>query len=355
MTGTLAHTPHRTPTPAVLVAPAPAYRDVDWHLSPSTLARVEKAPAASTLRAYRKWITEWRTWCDHHGRIALPATPHTLTEWVSHLCDLGTGLPSLRLAVAAVRFLHATSGHEGEPAGKLARMVARTHARTQAVDGARTKQAAPILTADIPRLLDACDPTTLRGARDRFVLAVGWGGLLRRSEIANLTFRDVRAERGDLLTYIAWSKTDQQGHGATVTVPNPLLDKVTDPVQVWRDYVAALAARGETSGHLVRSIETGGRLGSRISGHGVNELVRDLVRRAGLPEPERYTAHSLRAGGATSMHEAGAKVSQIAEQGRWSPSSPVVLAYIRAVDRHRDNPMRGRALSPVVVADPIEP
>jgi hypothetical protein len=74
---------------------------------------------------------------------------------------------------------------------------------------------------------------------------------------------------------------------------------------------------------------------------GIGDLVRRAAERAGLPHPEQY---SLRAGGATAAYRAGAPVSVIAAHGRWSPTSPVVLGYIRAVDRWADNPMKGVGL-----------
>ncbi len=50
------------------------------------------------------------------------------------------------------------------------------------------------------------------------------------------------------------------------------------------------------------------------------------------------------AGGATAAYRAGALVSTIAAHGRWAPTSPVVLGYIRAVDRWSENPLRGAGL-----------
>jgi hypothetical protein len=52
----------------------------------------------------------------------------------------------------------------------------------------------------------------------------------------------------------------------------------------------------------------------------------------------------LRAGGATVAYAAGVPVAVIAKHGRWAPASPVVLRYIRAVDRWRDNAMRNVGL-----------
>jgi integrase len=81
-----------------------------------------------------------------------------------------------------------------------------------------------------------------------------------------------------------------------------------------------------------------------MSADAISDAVRSAARRTGLPNADDYSAHSLRAGGATSAYRAGAPVSVIAAHGRWSPTSPVVLGYVRAVDRWTDNPMRSVGL-----------
>lgn len=349
MTAELART-----APATIARPpgesAPAYTDVDWQLSPATVARITDAPADNTLRAYRRWGGEWTAWCAAQGRVALPATPQTLAEWVGTLCARNLGMSSLRIAVAAVRFQHAIAGYDGQPAGKLAALVRRSRGRERAAAGQnRVKQAAPILasTAEAPGtidiLLDVCPTDTLSGLRDRLVIVLGWAGMMRRSELAALNASDVTLTVDGIEVYVAMSKTDQEGAGSTVPIPAKLLGGI-DPIPIWRDYVAALAAQGYTGGRLFRAISQGGRIYPSISGHGINELIRAAAHRARakLPDWERYSAHSLRAGGATSAYRAGMSVSAIASHGRWAPNSPVVLGYIRSVDRWKDNPMRRR-------------
>jgi hypothetical protein len=75
---------------------------------------------------------------------------------------------------------------------------------------------------------------------------------------------------------------------------------------------------------------------TRLSAAAINDIVGNAALRAELPDADAYTAHSLRAGGATSAYRAGAPVSSIARHGRWAPNSPVVLGYIRSVDRWRE-------------------
>jgi integrase len=332
---------------------APAYTEADWQLSPATLARIADAPADNTLRAYRRWGAKWHKWCDDHGRVALPATPQTLANWVTELCeDSRLGMPSLRIAVAAVRFQHALAGYPGEPAGKLAKLVAKSRGRELAVAGkGRVRRATPILSGKpgepgtLDALLDTCDPDTLRGRRDRFVIVLGWAGMLRRSELAALTMGDAYQAATGIKVYIATSKTDQEGEGETRLIPSDLLGGI-DPIPLWRGYLDALAEHGITTGRLFRAISQGGRIYPSISGAGINELIREAAQRAKLPGAAGYTAHSLRAGGATSAYWAGMPVSAIAEHGRWAKNSPVVLGYIRSVDQERDNPMRRREVQP---------
>lgn len=83
-----------------------------------------------------------------------------------------------------------------------------------------------------------------------------------------------------------------------------------------------------------------GRIGQDITGDAINRAIRRLAAADGVPGAEAYTAHSLRAGGATVAYATGVPVSVIARHGRWAANSPVVLGYIRAVDRWRDNAMR---------------
>lgn len=319
----------------------PVHRSTDWELSATAAARIERAPSPHTLRAYRKWIADFTDWCQQVGRVALPATPQTLAEYVSHLADRNKGIPTIRIAVAAVRFQHAGAGYEGQPVGKLATLVARTHGRERSDAGARTGQATPILLDALRAMVDTCPAVTPRGQRDRLILVLGWSAMLRRSELAGLQLGDVTLTSDGLTVFVARSKTDRDAKGAGVPVPHGTHPD-TDPGRVWQTWVATLAEHGITTGLLLRSITQKGRIGDSITGDGINDVIRRIAQRAGLTGS--YTAHSLRSGGATAAYRGGAVVSSIAEHGRWAKNSPVVLGYIRSVDKWRDNPMRGIGL-----------
>lgn len=323
---------------------APGHTEADLTVSETTHARIRDGIPANTRRAYeRQWDT-FAAWCANQGRTPLPATPHTLAEYVSTLCDDGKAPSSIEQAIAVVRTKHRLAGYPKQPDTEAARVVLRHYRRDRAENGQRGQREAPPVTIDALRaMIGTCDLATLTGLRDRLLLVLGLALMGRRSELIALTFADVTESDDGLEITIRTSKTDKDSVGEVVAIPrgsHPL----TDPVAVWRDWLAAMAAHGITSGRLLRSINRHGHIGSSLHGNSVNAIVRRLAVAADVPNAENYTAHSLRAGGATVAYAAGVPVSVIAKHGRWKEGSPVVLRYIRAVDRWKDNAMRNVGL-----------
>jgi hypothetical protein len=121
-----------------------------------------------------------------------------------------------------------------------------------------------------------------------------------------------------------------------------------------RECLGGLAGHGITTGALFRAVDRynniagqpkyAGREAMRLTGKSVSDLVHRRAVLAKLPDAAGCTGHSLRSGAATSAYLAGAPVAGIAAHGRWSATSPVVLGYIRAVDKWRHNPMKGIGL-----------
>ena len=100
-----------------------------------------------------------------------------------------------------------------------------------------------------------------------------------------------------------------------------------------------------TFGPLLRRINRWGQLQyGGMSGAAINERVQALAAAAGLDGAELFTAHGLRAGGPTEAAKQKTPIAFIAAHGRWSPNSPQVHGYVRAVDKWEDNPMRGIGL-----------
>ncbi|WP_018656298.1 tyrosine-type recombinase/integrase [Actinomadura flavalba] len=277
-------------------------------------------------------------------------SPGQLASWAAHLAEGGLGrtlAPStIQRKLAAVTSRHRKMTGE-KVDGSLAADVLRTYRRERG--SPRPRRAAPV-TVDVLREIVTALPDTAQGSRDRALLVLGFAAMRRRSELAALDIGDVTAVRQGLLVWLRSSKTDQAGHGHEI----PLLygsRHLTCPVRAVQEWIALLRERGVTDGPLLRRVDQRGRVagepgytgrsadGHRMTGAGISHAFKQACARAGL-DPERWSPHGLRAGGATSAADAGAKAAAIETIGAWSPRSRQVHEYIRQRDRWDDHPMR---------------
>jgi integrase len=146
---------------------------------------------------------------------------------------------------------------------------------------------------------------------------------MRRAEIVALTLADIEYKPAGLLLNVRQSKMDQEGHGELVAVAHGQ-QAATDPVAAlagWR------AVRGETPGALFTRIWASSVSLEPLSGHVVARMLRARAVAAGL-DGTRITAHSLRAGHATTAALAGVPLHRIAAQTRHKDISVLVNRYI---------------------------
>lgn len=335
---------------------AAGYTDADFTISAEAADRLINAPAENTRLAHDWDWGQFETWCASQGRVPLPATAQTLLDYVTYLMERephSYAPASIDRAMGSIRAIHAERGHEDQPPVKPARRVLRAYRRQWSDDGNRSRKATPVKIDALRAMIDTCDPATTIGVRDRCVLLLGFGLMSRRSELARLDIADITEAAEGLDVLIRRSKTDQEARGRAVPVlvgQHP----ETCPVRATQAWVELLAGRGITAGALLRPIDRHGHIGTeggaagharvRLTGRAVAEIVRRHALLAGLPDPSSYRGHSLRAGGASSAYEAGAPVAGIAGHGGWAPDSPVVLGYVRAVDKWKNHPMRGVGL-----------
>jgi integrase len=123
------------------------------------------------------------------------------------------------------------------------------------------------------------------------------------------------------------SKTDQHGDGQLVSVAHGQHAR-TDPVAAlaaWR------AVRGEAPGQLFTRIWVSSVSLTPLSGHVVARRLRAHAEAAGL-DGSRITAHSLRAGHATTAALAGVPLHCIAAQTRHKDIAVLVNRYIRPLE-----------------------
>jgi len=275
--------------------------------------------AVNTRRAYRADWADFTTWCQEHGRTALPADSATVVLYLSDRADtLKTA--TLQRRLTAISQAHKAADLDTPTVDRAVRRV-MTGIRRQ--NGTAQEGKAPAVTREI-RAMVATLPPTLRGRRDRALLLLGFAGAFRRSELVALDVADVVPTDDGLIVRLRRSKTDQEGEGRQVGIPFGSRPD-TCPVRAVR---AWLAASGVGEGPLFRGIDPHGHLSrERLSDKTVARAVKNAAKAAGLA-PARYAGHSLRAGLATAAAQAGVAERVIMAQ-TGHKSLPMVRKYIR--------------------------
>ncbi len=186
------------------------------------------------------------------------------------------------------------------------------------------------------RAMIAQCPDSVIGTRDAALLALGFAAALRRSELCALRVDDVaiipaaREQPRRMLLAIRRSKTDQNGNGQTIAVPEGRTIRPIDRVQAW------LSVSRITRGPLFRSMKRGGAVQERPLHHSdIPRLVKRYTALIGL-DPKEVAGHSLRAGFVTSAAAHRARLDKIMAVTRHTNAS-TVMQYIRDADAFCDH------------------
>lgn len=182
--------------------------------------------------------------------------------------------------------------------------------------GSRLPAGRALTRNEVRRLFRACDADPKAGKRDAALLAVQFGGGLRRAEVVGLDLAD-------------WNATDSslkvRGKGGKerlsfVVSGRPQLDS-------W------LQQRGNDEGPLFVAVSRGGNLlRHRLSDHAILLILRRMAERANVAA---FTPHDLRRSALTRLLEEG--VDLAAAQKFAGHSSPVTTARY---DRRPDEAIR---------------
>jgi site-specific recombinase XerC len=201
-----------------------------------------------TKRVYNMALDEFLQWFQQAPRPGF--TKATVSAWRVSLEARGLGSSSIIIRMSSIRKLAAEAADNGLLAPELAAGISRVKsAKTQ---GIRTGN----WLSQQQALLSAPDIATLRGLRDRAILAVLLGCGLRRSEVAALKFTHLQQRDG------RWCIVDLVGkHGRIRTAPMPTWVKVA--TDAWT------TPAGIADGHVFRSVnradrQTGNGLGEKV-------------------------------------------------------------------------------------------
>lgn len=290
-------------------------------------AYVHAAKAKNTVRAYRADWQHFESWCETNGQSSLPATAATVALY---LAAMGSTLKPATLArrLTAITYTHRTHGFTTPaslslaPVSQVLQGIRRVHTTAPACK-------TPLLTADLQRIIAAIPPA-LPGIRDTAILLLGFSGGFRRGELAQLDVNDVRFCAEGMAITLRRSKTDQEGQGRLVGIPQ---GNAFCPVAAVRQWLTAACL---ADGALFRGIDRFGRLSSgRLHATSIADIIKRSVERVGL-DPACYAGHSLRAGLVTQAYLRGAREHAIMQQ-TGHRSTAVLRRYIRKAGVFTDN------------------
>ena len=284
-------------------------------------ARGAFAPA--TEQALRSDTGIFATWCRDAGLASLPAAPATLVRFIDERAEQRSPA-TVRRYVSSIATMHKAAG---VPNPAVAPEVGLALKRMHRVKGRAQKQAVALTRRHVDRMLRK-SPSSLRGLRDRALLATAYDTLARRSELAAMELADfaLADDGGDGTVIIRRSKTDQEGRGQVRFVSRDSMERLT----AW---VSAAAIEG---GPVFRSVLKGGRVGKPLGAPEVARIFRGMARAAGLPEDiaDRVSAHSSRVGAASDMVAHGLQLLEVMQAGGWK-SAEMVAQYTAGLEARR--------------------
>ncbi|MCJ2087272.1 site-specific integrase [Methylobacterium sp. E-005] len=268
----------------------------------------------------------FQDWCARYGFRSLPASPEAVAGFIVAEAEAGRAASTLGRRMAAIRHAHKLAGLPDPTEDEGVRAAIRGARRKVGVAPVQKAAAtADVLTA----LLMRC-PDTLAGKRDRALLALGFAGAFRRSELVALDVEDLREDPEGLRITVRRSKVDQEGRGFEKAIPHGRFIRPVALVREWLD------AAGITAGPVFRPVSRSGNVRSpdpgsgkppRLTTQAVADIIKGYCTAAGL-DASTFGAHSLRAGYITTAAERGADLARIMDQsGHRDPRT--VVGYIR--------------------------
>jgi site-specific recombinase XerD len=288
---------------------------------------IDQSLSFATRKAYASDVRIFSDWCAIHALAVLPAAPETVALFLANQAQAGVAASTLNRRLAAIKCAHEAKGHATPTTHKGVTAALKGIRRAQGTAPAKKKAA----TADIVKEMVRRCPHTLTGQRDRALLLLGFAGAFRRAELVALTVADLAFVDDGLRITIRKSKTDQEGAGQVIAIPNGSL--LFCPVTALKRW---LAAAGIEAGPIFRAVGKGSRIGAAaLSDKSVAKRVKHYAGHIGLDSAD-FAAHSLRAGFVTSAAEAGASIFKMAEVSRHR-STDVLAGYVRSANLFKDH------------------
>ncbi|MEW6737629.1 MAG: tyrosine-type recombinase/integrase [Acidobacteriota bacterium] len=240
-------------------------------------------------RAYERALKDFLYWHEENGRP--PLNKAVVQSYVANLRDSGLSPSSINQRLAAIRKLVSEAADNGgldQQTASVIRSVKGVRQEGRRAGNWLTKQQAQ-------EILNATDLSSLKGVRDRAILALLIGCGLRRTEAAKMEISHIQQREG------RWVIIDLIGKRNKIrSVPMPNWAKAA--IDEWLRLV------GIRKGKIFLSINKGGRVyGEGMTPQAIRDIVVEYAEKIGV----EVAPHDLRRTFAKLAHKGGAALEQI--------------------------------------------
>lgn len=283
------HPQRQAPPPPLPPLPAPARQDIARQLGPIIDLATDAVSSPHTRRAYTRALLDFLDWVEATRPAGL--TKATVQAYVAHLRAEGVPASSLNQRLTAIRKL----AHEAADNGLIDEATAQAISRVQGIRREGRRLGNWLSREQAQALLRTPDVSTVKGLRDRAILAALLGCGLRREEAAGLQVRHLQQREG------RWVIVDLVGkRNKTRSVPMPGWAKAA--LDAW------MAQAGITEGPVFRPLRRGGH----VQRGGMSaQAIFDVVLAAALAAGVEVRPHDLRRTFAKLAHKGGSPIDQI--------------------------------------------
>lgn len=262
----------------------------------------ELSRAENTRRAYASDWSDFVAYCERHNFPFLPSTDRAVELYISYLAyvrqpkTLNQATIARRLAAIAAK--HRDSGFISPtemPVVRRAWEGIRRALRT------KPKPKKALELEPLRALVDSFGDARPIDVRDRAILLMGFGGAMRRSEIAAMRIEHLTFEDKGVVVNLPYSKTNQEGEPEHIAIEYGKNAR-TCPVRALKRW---LEIANIVSDFVFRRVDRHNNvLADPISPAVVAIVVKRRAAAAGL-DPEEVAAHSLRSGFVTTSRKLG--------------------------------------------------
>jgi len=266
-------------------------------------------------RAYKKSLIDFLAWHETEGNPGLNKA--VVQRYKSRLIEANISHAVINQRMAAIRKL----AQEALDNGLINQTIGSGIANVKGVKAQGVRAGNWLTKEQAQELINAPDSTTLKGLRDRAILAVMLGAGLRRSEVAALSFEQIQQREA------RWVILDLVGKGGRVrTVPIPCWTKAA--IDHWSE------AAGIHSGLVFRRIRKGGSLaGDSMTSQAIYNALQEYAAPLGI----KIAPHDCRRTFARLAYKGKAPIEQI-QHSLGHASIKTTEIYLGAIQNLTDAP-----------------